>query len=67
LLEVLINIFTQQDDCIDEKMIEGSNILNLYEPKNRSTIIGKSFSQIHENFKNWKDINERVKKLNFKA
>lgn len=67
LLEVLMNIFTKQDDCIDEKMIEGFNILNLHKPKNRSTITGKSFRQIDDDFKNWKDISERIKNLNFKS
>lgn len=67
LLKVLVNIFTQQHDCIDEKMQEGFKILKLHEPKNRSTIIGKSFEQIYEDSENWKEVSEKVKKLSIKS
>lgn len=67
LLKHLLNIFGQQNKCISEGEKEAFKILKLYEPKNRSNIIGKSFSQIDEDFKNWKNVSERVKKIMAKS
>ncbi len=46
---------------IDERLKEVLKILKMQDARNRSEILGKSFVEIEEDFKKWKDISDVVR------
>lgn len=63
LLEVLKNIFEYNQHVVDESLKKVLKILKLHEARNRSEILGKSFIEIEEDFKKWKDISGKVRDI----
>lgn len=63
LLEVLKNIFEYNQHVVDERLKKVLKILKLHEARNRSEILGKSFIEIEEDFKKWKDISGKVRDI----
>lgn len=61
LMEILKSIFEHNQRIVDERQKKVLKILKLNEARNRSEILGKSFIEIEEDFKKWKDISEEVR------
>lgn len=57
LFEVLTGIF-ETNQNIDMRLKEAFKILKMQDARNRSEILGKSFVEIEEDFKKWKDISD---------
>ena len=60
LMNHLLNILNTNNLQLTNSMKEAFKILKLNEVKNRSEVIGKSFSQIEKEFENWKYISQKV-------
>jgi hypothetical protein len=60
LLNYLLTIFKNTNLLIDESLKEIIKILGLDKVKNRSSIIGKNYEQINNDFENWKYISKRA-------